>query len=118
MFRSAGWMMSSPYVSRAALEAGVPARYLYWQGRSGRRYLFTCMGPGAIGDFEEAVAIAVSDGRIIWSGEVSALARLPGDAPPRRAAIYVHLLAANLAERRVVIEDFRPAEEVHLRLAA
>jgi hypothetical protein len=100
------------------LAAGVPARYLFWEGRSGRRYLFTCTGVDAISDFEEAVAIAVSDGRIIWSGEVTALARLPAAAPPRRAAIYMHLLAADLAERRAIIEDLSPGERAQLRLAA
>jgi hypothetical protein len=111
-------MESSPYVSRAALAAGVPARYLYWSGRSGRRYLFTCTGTDALPDFEDGVAIAVSGGRTIWTGEVAALARLPADAAPRRAAIYLHLLASTLDARRAIIDDLRPAEAPYLRLAA
>jgi hypothetical protein len=113
-------MSSMPTLSRAALAAGIPARFLYWGGRAGRRYLFTAMGVAEAADLESGVAIAVDDDeRIVWVGEVGELAALPADAPERRAAIYVHLLAATLAERRAVIDDLRPeAEECHLRLAA
>jgi hypothetical protein len=112
-------MSSTPTISRAALAAGIPARYLYWTGRSGRRYLFTCMSNTAAAELESGVAIAVRGERIIWTGQVAELALLPDDAPARRAAIYVHLLASTLAERRGVVWDLRPAEEQsHLRLAA
>jgi hypothetical protein len=112
-------MSSSPIVSRAAVAAGIPARYLYWTGRSGRRYLFTHMENAAAAELESGVAIAVSADQIVWVGEVAELALLPSDAPARRAAIYVHLLAATLADRRGVIWDLRPAEaEGQLRLAA
>ena len=110
--------MSSPIVSRAALAAGVPVRYLYWIGRSSRRYLFTCTDWPGLSDFADGVAIAVSAGEIVWSGEIAALASLPASAEARRAAIYVHLLASNAEERRAVIEDLRPACGTHLRLAA
>jgi hypothetical protein len=112
-------MSSTPSISRAALAAGIPARYLYWTGRSGRRYLFTCMSNNAAAELESGVAIAVSGERIIWTGQVGELALLPGDAPARRAATYVHLLASTLAERHGVIWDLRPVEdEGRLRLAA
>ena len=110
--------MSTPIVSRAALAAGVPVRYLYWTGRSQRRHLFTCTDWRSLPDFSEGVAIAVSHGAIVWSGEIAALAALPPFAEARRAAIYIHLLAATPEERRAVIEDLRPAEGGHLRLAA
>lgn len=110
--------MHEPHVARVVIAAGLPARFLYWFGRSGRRYLFTCTGGEAAADFETGVALCVSEGRIVWIGEVAALARLPKDSAPRRAAIYVHLLAATLAERRAVIDDLRPDERVVLRLAA
>jgi hypothetical protein len=111
--------MSSPLVSQAALAAGVPARFIYWTGRSGRRYLFTSMNAGDAAELESGVAIAVDGERIIWVGEVGELAMLPGHAPARKAAVYVHLLAATLAERRGVIWDLRPVETAgHLRLAA
>jgi hypothetical protein len=111
-------MSPSPHLSKVAMAAGLPARYLYWFGHSGRRYLFTCMGASAAADFESGVAMAVSGGRIVWIGEVAALSRMSEDAVPRRAEVYVHLLASSLAERRAVIEDLRPEERVRLRLAA
>jgi hypothetical protein len=104
-------------VSQAALAAGLPARYQYWFGRSGRRYLFTLTEAGGIGDFAEAVAIVVRDGRIVWTGEVAALAVRQAPAPPD-GALYIHLLAATPEERQVVIADLRPVEGPYLRLAA
>jgi hypothetical protein len=77
------------------------------------------MENNAAAELESGVAIAVSGERIVWIGQVAELALLAIDAPPRRAAVYVHLLAATLAERRGVMWDLRPAEaEGHLRLAA
>lgn len=115
-------MSSMPSISRAALAAGIPARYLYWTGRSGRRYLFTCMSGSTAAELESGVAIAVSGERIVWAGMVGDLALQPGDAPARRGAIYVHLLATTLAERRAVVSDLLPVEDGkeqgHLRLAA
>lgn len=106
-------------LSRAALAAGVPARYLYWTGRSGRRYLFTCMSLAIAAELESGVAIAVSGERIVWVGDVTELEHLPPDASARRAAIYVHLLASTLAERRGVIWDLRPLQtHAAVRLAA
>ena len=100
--------MPSQIVSQAALAAGLPARFLYWCGRSMRRYLFTALEPRGLADFEDGVAIAVEDGRVIWSGEIAALGAMPDEALPRRAELFVHLLARTPDERRGVIEDFRP----------
>jgi hypothetical protein len=111
-------MTRSPHLSGVALAAGLPARFLYWFGHSGRRHLFTCVGAEAAADCEGAVGIAVSGGQIVWIGEAAELARMDAEALPRRAEVYVHLLAATLAERRAVIEDLRPEERVRLRLAA
>ena len=111
-------MSLSPHLPRVALAAGLPARFLFWFGRSGRRYLFSCTGARAASDFESGVAIAVSGGQIVWTGEVAALAKMDDKALPRRSEVYVHLLAATLAERRAVIEDLRPEEVVRFRLAA
>jgi len=109
---------NAPQIPRAALAAGLPARFLYWVGRSGRRYLFSCTGLDGAADFESGVAIAVSGREIVWIGEVAELSMLSKDAPARRAAIHLHLLAATLAERRDVIDDLRPEERAELRLAA
>jgi hypothetical protein len=111
-------MTPSPHLSEVAMAAGLPARYVYWFGRSGRRYLFTCTGADAAENFDGGVVIAVSGGQIVWIGEVAALQRMPAGSGPRRAEIYVHLLADSLAERRDIIEDLRPEEIVRLRLAA
>lgn len=111
-------MIPLSYVSRAALAAGIPARYLYWLGRSGRRYLFTSTEAGGLEDFLDAVAIVVSAGEITWSGEVAALAAAARPAGLPDGALYVHLLAATPEERRAVIEDLRPTAGTHLRLAA
>ena len=111
-------MSPSPHLSKVAMAAGLPARYLYWFGHSRRRYLFTCMSAGAAADFESGVAIAVSGGQIVWIGEVGEFSGMAEDTAPRRAEVYVHLLAATLAERRALIDDLRPEETVRLRLAA
>lgn len=108
----------SPRVSQAALAAGVPARYVYWSGRSGRPYLFTRTGEDALADFEDGVAIVASGGRPLWIGDAAALALMPREAPARRGTIYLHLLAATAEARRAIIDDLRPAEIPHLRLAA
>ncbi len=110
-------MSPLPQISRVAIAAGLPARYLYWIGHSGKRHLFTCTGGAAVTDFEFGVAIAVAGGEIVWIGDVDKLARMPQNARPRRAEVYVHFLAATSAERRAVIDDLRP-ERQQLRLAA
>ncbi len=111
--------MAYPRISQAALAAGVPVRYLYWSGHSGRRYLFSCTGASAVDDFNSGVVIAVSGGEIVWIGETRDFALLPDKAPARKTAVFVHFLAATRAERRIVIEDLRPQAAVsELRLAA
>jgi hypothetical protein len=109
--------MSSPSPSRAALAAGVPTRFLYWLGRSGKRHLFTRTSGQGISDFEDGVAIAVRDGKVIWAGDIADLGRMPEHSAPRRATIYLHLLASNAEERQAVTDDLRP-DPWWLRLAA
>jgi hypothetical protein len=107
-----------PQISRVAIAAGLPARYLYWVGRSGKRYLFTCTGgAAAVTDFDSGIAIAVASGEIVWIGEVAMLSRMPQGARPRRAEVYLHFLAKTPAERRAIIDDLRP-ERQPMRLAA
>lgn len=107
-----------PVVPQAASAAGLPSRYLYWCGRSARRYLFTATEAASIADFGEGVAIAVVGGRIVWTGEIAALAFMLPVAGLRHASLFVHLLAATPDERRAIIEDLRPLDGAHLRLAA
>ena len=111
-------VIPSPHLSEVTMAAGLPARYVYWFGRSGRRYLFTCTGAESVQDFDSGVAIAVSGGRIVWIGEVAALRNAPAYSLPRRAEIYVHFLAESLAQRQEIVADLRPEERVRLRLAA
>jgi hypothetical protein len=110
--------MLSPAVPRSVLAAAIPARFVYWSGHSGRRYLFTAVGREGIGHFDDGVAIAVAEGRIVWAGEIGALHGRGDTAALPRAAWYVHLLAATREERRDIVEDLRPVERSHLRLAA
>jgi hypothetical protein len=110
--------MLSPAVPRAVLAAGLPARVVYWSGLSGRRYLFTAGGRDGIGDFAEGVAIAVAEGRIVWAGDLAACEPAIDATGLSRASWYVHLLAGTPEARREIVEDLRPAECRHLRLAA
>ena len=105
-----------PSASQAAMAAGLPPRYVYWHGHSGRRYLFTATDGRSIADFDEAVALRVENGRIGWAGHVRELVTAP--AAPPRAPIYVHLLAATPEEREAVIADLRPERSSPVRLAA
>ena len=110
--------MLSSAVSRAAAAAGVPPRYVYWTGHSGRRHLFTAAGSGSIADFEDGVVLAVDGGRVAWVGEVAALAGAPCSGRFAHMTFHVHLLARSAEERRTIIEDLRPLDGCHLKLAA
>ena len=110
--------MLSSAVSRAAAAAGVPPRYVYWTGQSGRRHLFTAAGSGSIADFEDGVALAVDDGHVAWAGEIAALAVGSCGGRFAQMSLYVHLLARSAEERRAIIEDLRPLDGCHLKLAA
>ena len=110
--------MLSSAVSRAAAAAGVPPRYVYWTGHSGRRHLFTAAGSGSIADFEDGVALAVDGGRVAWAGEVATLAVAPCGPRFAHMTFYVHLLARSAEERSAIIEDLRPLDGCHLKLAA
>ena len=107
----------SPVTPRTVADAGLAARYFYFGGRSGRRYLFTRTDHADLSDFGEGVAICVVAGQIVWSGEIAALAAMPRAAGLNRPAYYVHLLAASAEARRDVAEDLGP-QAVTFRLAA
>jgi hypothetical protein len=110
------FVLSPSFVPQAALAAGLPARYLYWRGRSGRRYLFTRTPVADLADFVGAVAILVVDGAVVFAGEPAAAQAAA--AAFERASAHVHLLAASPAARRAVIADLAPAEARVVRLAA
>jgi hypothetical protein len=107
-------MVQSSSVSQAPTAAGVPARYLYWRGRSNRRYLFT--RTATLADFAEGVAIAAVAGQIVWAGEIGQAGACIANWG--RASFYVHLLATTADERRAIVEDLSPAARSCVRLAA
>lgn len=111
-------MISPHRLSQAALDAGVPPRFVYWQGHSRRRYLFTRTSFGGLGDFEDGVVILVDAGEVVWAGEAAEAARIAKGGDGRRRGVYVHLLAGDAGERRAVIDDFCPDWNVDCRLAA
>ena len=98
-------------VPNIVLEAGLPARFRYWSGHSGARYLFTHTEPAALDHFDEAIVILVRFGRIIWAGhppagrpaatELNALAQREG------TEVYIHLLARDAVRRERIIDDLR-----------
>lgn len=102
-------------VPAAAQAAGLGARFHYWCGASGRRYLFTAVSPGGLADFHDVVVvIARRDGEVLAG---LSIALLGSDADPerrlvaemlaadRRLCAFIHLLAPTAAHRRSVIDD-------------
>jgi hypothetical protein len=111
-------MIAPHSLSQAALDAGVPPRFVYWQGHSRRRYLFTRTSFQGLKDFEDGVVLVVEGGEVVWTGEVAEASRLAESRDARPRGVYVHLLAGGLAERRLVIEDFEPDWRADCRMAA
>jgi hypothetical protein len=69
-------MIAPHSLSQAALDAGVPPRFVYWQGHSRRRYLFTRTSFQGLKDFEDGVVLVVEGGEVVWTGEVAEASRL------------------------------------------
>ena len=109
-------MKPTTSVPRIALEAGLPARFQYWSGGSGRRYLFTRTDIDAVHYFDNAVVIVARYGRIVWAGHsqghdysnstLNQLSQRDG------AKIFIHLLARNDAQRSEIILDLSETIEV------
>ncbi len=103
-------------VPRIALEAGLPARFQYWSGGSGKRYLFTSTDIEAVRYFENAVVIVTRYGRIVWAGHCFECNC--GDTPLYElsqrdgAKVFVHLLARNEVQRLEIIRDLNETIEV------
>ena len=109
-------MTKVSFIPQSAVEAGLPARYRYWTGDSGRRYLFTRTDPAGLEDFRGAVILAVRFGQVVWAGESAADARRHGAS--RGTGLYVHLLATSAAARREIVADFTPELAPQPALAA
>ena len=110
-------MLLSPVTPKTVVAAGLSARYFYFDGRSGRRYLFTATDHAGLSDFGDGVAICVVGGQVVWAGDCATLAAMPRAAGLNRPAYYVHLLASSEAAREAVADDLAP-EPVTYRLAA
>ena len=107
----------SSFIPQSAVEAGLPARYRYWAGRSGRSYLFTRTDSASLDDFRGAVLLAVRFGQVIWAGQSAGEARRHA-AASRGTGLYVHLLAGSAAERREIVADLEPEAPGDTALAA
>ena len=98
-------------VPNIVLKAGLPARFRYWSGRSGARYLFTRTDSGELDHFDVAVVILARFGRIIWAGDPPAgrpcAAEMRALLQREGTEIYVHLLARDAARRERIIDDLR-----------
>ena len=96
-------------IPNIVLEAGLPARFRYWSGISGARYLFTRTDLAALDHFDEAVVILVRFGRIIWAGfppgRAPSAERLTALAGREGTEIYIHLLARTDEHRDRIIAD-------------
>ena len=103
-------------IPNIVLEAGLPARFRYWSGGSGRRYLFTKSDLEAVCHFDNAVIIVVRYGRIVWAGGLSGsqgeYAGLNEMSDRDGAQIFVHLLARDDTQRSQIIEDLEQAIEI------
>ncbi len=112
-------MRPTTSVPHSVLEAGLPARFRYWSGQSGARYLFTQTDLSAIAHFDDAIVIVGRFGRVIWAGHTpdyncasSDLAMLAGRDG---SDLYVHLLARSADDRLQIIEDLKAV--IHIEQA-
>jgi len=105
------------FVPHAAREAGLVGRYRYWQGRSGKRFLFTKIPRPAADEFDGAVLLATLDGEVIWAGDTSDQATTDTIAVmPDDAVWFLHLLASAKSRRREIVADLLPAPQLSLGL--
>jgi hypothetical protein len=101
--------MTTSHIPHVAIDAGLSARYRYWTGASGARYLFTRIDADALSLFERAVVLAARSGRIVWAGEAADLDAAGAALKRERGtAFYVHLLAGLPECRRAIVADLRP----------
>ena len=102
--------MSSSFVPLSAVEAGLPPRFVYWSGRSGRRYLFTCIDRDWLEDCRDALVLEAQGDHILQAGEATEFRpSARGGCEP--ATLFVHLLARSAEERRAIVEDLLAPED-------
>ncbi len=101
---------------KSAEAGGFGARFRFWIGASGRRYLFTAVAAEGLADFADAV-IVVARGNAArgYAGVDIADLGTPGEASAARISrrvasdpgltAFVHLLAADAAKRGDIAAD-------------
>jgi hypothetical protein len=100
---------------RAATELGLTDQYRYLLGRSGKRYLFSTVPADRLGDYPCAIVVMEPGtgrgGRTKkpWIGEVDRDGKRRGARLTNRdlsgRVAFVHLLAGDAAQRRLVLDD-------------
>lgn len=83
--------------------AAIEQRFRYWYGRSGRRYLFSEIGPTEVADLEGVVVLIPgrdADRPDYVGADATGYA---GHGP-----VFVHLLADTEADRAAVVADLAP----------
>jgi hypothetical protein len=109
-------MKPTSSIPNSVLEAGLPARFRYWSGLSGKRYLFTRTDLAGLAHFDEAVVILVRYGRVIWAGDPpgrdSPAGELAALAGRHGTEIYIHLLARSNEQREAIIGDLKAVFDV------
>ena len=90
-----------------ARRAGLARQYVYWRGASGRRYLFSAVGPDSLADFRDAVVIfAEPDGDRLVGRSVFAVGDAPAACRPAAGeTVFIHLLAAAAPLRERIVAD-------------
>jgi hypothetical protein len=101
---------------KSAEVGGFGARFRFWAGASGRRYLFTAVTADELADFTDAVVVVARGdaGRGYVGADVADLGTT-GEASAARIACraaadpgltaFVHLLAADAGSRRDIAAD-------------
>lgn len=107
-----------------ALAAGLDARFHFWRGSSGRRYLFTEVAPENLRHFENVVVLLAEvtrTGRPIAASAAVIEARLFEGAglfrelaASSRLRPFVHFLATTPRARRAVVSDLAAVESERL----
>lgn len=99
------------FVPEAAIAAGIPARYRYWSGQSGRRYVFTRIPSRDAAEFAQAVLLVARGDVPIWAGSALAWPDVNWASKDPSHEFYVHLLAAGEPERHAIADDLLGARQ-------
>lgn len=103
-------------IPTSAQAAGLAARFRYWQGNSGRRYLFSVVNPKRVRDFEGGIVMLTREKNdfreVIWLGV------LIGKRPTKKSGgisftealsladeAYIHLLSKGRMDQTSILSD-------------